>query len=165
MRQVTVFGLTVVALAMAGGTAGATGCAFLSAGAGYGSPTKLSAFVEGGCGLGRKSPFAVVVGGQAGFGGGEVTVGVGRLAGEAATVNLRAVLARTWASGQGTGGNSTLVGSRLEYSVLGRVLSLNGGVLVPISGASGRSARFTWGIGVGFPLWILSWEGIGRIEV
>ncbi len=165
MRHVASFGLTLVVLATAVGTAGAADCAMLSAGAAYGSPGKLSAFVEGGCALREKSTFGFVVGGQAGLGGGELTAGVGRRAGEMSSVNLRAVVARTWAGGQGAGGNSTLVGGRLEYSVLGRVLSLNGGVLVPVSGASRRSAQFTWGVGVGLPLWLRSWPGIGRIEV
>jgi hypothetical protein len=164
MQRVVLVGITVLAFAMAGGTGEAAGCGVFTVGAAYGSPSKLSAFVEGGCGLGAKSAFALVLGAQVGVGGADLTAGLGGRLGEAGSLNLRAVLAHTWTDAH-EGGSPSLVGGRLEYSVLGGVLSVNGGVLVPVSGASPRSARFTWGIGVGIPLWLLSWQGIGEIQV
>ena len=162
MRGIAVVGLTGLALLMMAGSARAGDCGWLSAGAAYGSPNRLGVFVEGGCEFEGKSPFALLAGGQVALGGGELTLGTGWRAGEG-SLNLKAVLAHSWTAAEDSGEGSALVGGRLEYSVLG-MLSVNGGVLVPVAGASGKGARFTWGIGVGIPLWLLGWKPIGPIE-
>jgi hypothetical protein len=91
---------------------------------------------------------------DAGSGGGKLSLGIGARArveeeGFRGTVGvgLRASLARTWGSPIGTEPGLTYLGPELDLSVLRLNLSL--GVLWRVSGTSGATALFSWGIGVG----------------
>ncbi len=62
-------------------------------------------------------------------------------------VGLRASLVRTWGSPIGTEPDLTYLGPELDLSVLRINLSL--GVLWRVSGNTGSSALFSWGLGFG----------------
>jgi hypothetical protein len=91
---------------------------------------------------------------DAGSGGGKLSLGIGARAHVdeedfrgTVGVSLRASLARTWGSPIGTEPNLTYLGPELDLSVLRFNLTL--GVLWRLSGHTGASAVFGWGIGFG----------------
>ena len=91
---------------------------------------------------------------DAGSGGGKLSLGIGARARVdeedfrgTVGVSLRAALVRTWGSPIGTEPNLTYLGPELDLSVLRFNLTL--GVLWRLSGHTGASAVFGWGIGFG----------------
>jgi hypothetical protein len=91
---------------------------------------------------------------DAGSGGGKLSLGVGARAHVdeedfrgTVGVSLRASLVRTWGSPVGTEPGLTYLGPELDLSVLRINLSL--GVLWRLSGSTGSSALFSWGLGFG----------------
>ena len=91
---------------------------------------------------------------DAGSGGGKLSLGVGaraRVEEEdfrgTVGVGLKASLVRTWGSPIGTEPDLTYLGPELDLSVLRINLSL--GVLWRVSGNTGSSAIFSWGLGFG----------------
>jgi len=91
---------------------------------------------------------------EAGSGGGKLSLGVGARAHVdeedfrgTVGVGLRASLVRTWGSPIGTEPDLTYLGPELDLSVLRINLSL--GVLWRVSGNTGSSALFSWGLGFG----------------
>lgn len=91
---------------------------------------------------------------DAGSGGGKLSLGVGARARVeepdfrgTVGVGLRASLVRTWGSPIGTEPNLTYLGPELDLSVLRVNLTL--GVLWRLSGHTGSSALFSWGLGFG----------------
>lgn len=91
---------------------------------------------------------------DAGTGGGKLSLGVGaraRVEEEdfrgTVGVGLRASLVRTWGSPIGTEPDLTYLGPELDLSVLRVNLTL--GVLWRVSGQTGASALFSWGVGFG----------------
>ena len=91
---------------------------------------------------------------DAGSGGGKLSLGLGARAHVdvedfrgTVGVGLRASLVRTWGSPIGTEPGLTYLGPELDLSVVRINLSL--GVLWLISGNTGSSALFSWGLGFG----------------
>jgi hypothetical protein len=91
---------------------------------------------------------------DAGSGGGKLSLGIGARAHVddedfrgTVGVSLRASLARTWGSPIGTEPGLTYLGPELDLSILRFNLTL--GVLWRLSGHTGASAVFGWGIGFG----------------
>jgi hypothetical protein len=91
---------------------------------------------------------------DAGSGGGKLSLGVGARARVdeedfhgTVGVGLRASLVRTWGSPIGTEPDLTYLGPELDLSVIRINLSL--GVLWRVSGNTGSSALFSWGLGFG----------------
>ena len=91
---------------------------------------------------------------DAGSGGGKLSLGIGARARVdeedfhgTVGVGLRAALVRTWGSPIGTEPGLTYLGPELDLSVLRFNLTL--GVLWRLSGHTGASAVFGWGIGFG----------------
>jgi hypothetical protein len=91
---------------------------------------------------------------DAGSGGGKLSLGIGARARVdeedlrgTVGVALRASLVRTWGSPIGTEPNLTYLGPELDLSILRFNLTL--GVLWRLSGHTGASAVFGWGIGFG----------------
>jgi hypothetical protein len=91
---------------------------------------------------------------DAGSGGGKLSLGVGARARVdeedfhgTVGVGLKASLVRTWGSPIGTEPDLTYLGPELDLSVLRINLSL--GVLWRVSGSTGSSALFSWGLGFG----------------
>ena len=91
---------------------------------------------------------------EAGSGGGKLSLGVGARAHVdeedfrgTVGVGLRASLVRTWGSPIGAEPDLTYLGPELDLSVLRINLSL--GVLWRVSGNTGSSALFSWGLGFG----------------
>jgi hypothetical protein len=91
---------------------------------------------------------------DAGSGGGKLSLGIGARARVdeedfhgTVGVGLRAALLRTWGSPIGTEPGLTYLGPELDLSVLRFNLTL--GVLWRLSGHTGASAVFGWGIGFG----------------
>jgi hypothetical protein len=91
---------------------------------------------------------------DAGSGGGKLSLGIGARARVdeedfhgTVGVGLRAALLRTWGSPIGTEPNLTYLGPELDLSVVRFTLTL--GVLWRLSGQTGASAVFGWGIGFG----------------
>jgi len=91
---------------------------------------------------------------DAGSGGGKLSLGIGARARVdeedfhgTVGVGLRAALVRTWGSPIGTEPGLTYLGPELDLSVLRFNLTL--GVLWRLSGNTGASAVFGWGIGFG----------------
>jgi hypothetical protein len=90
----------------------------------------------------------------AGTGGGKLSLGLGARAhvddddfhGTLGAA-LKASLARTWGSPIGTGPGLTYLGPELDLSVLRVELTL--GVLWRVAGPGGKSALFSWGVGIG----------------
>jgi hypothetical protein len=90
----------------------------------------------------------------AGSGGGVLSLGVGARARVdeedfhgTVGLGLRAALARTWGDPIGTEPGLTYLGPELDLSVLRVDLTL--GVLWRVSGQTGASALFSWGVGFG----------------
>jgi hypothetical protein len=91
---------------------------------------------------------------DAGSGGGKLSLGLGARARVdeedfrgTVGVSLRAALARTWGSPIGTEPNLTYLGPELDLSVLR--FNVTVGVLWRVSGHTGASAVFGWGVGFG----------------
>ena len=91
---------------------------------------------------------------DAGSGGGKLSLGIGARARVdeedfhgTVGVGLRAALVRTWGSPIGTEPGLTYLGPELDLSVLRVNITL--GVLWRLSGHTGASAVFGWGIGFG----------------
>lgn len=91
---------------------------------------------------------------DAGSGGGKLSLGIGARARVdeedfrgTVGVGLRASLVRTWGSPVGTEPGLTYLGPELDLSIVRFNLTL--GVLWRVSGHSGASAIFGWGIGFG----------------
>jgi hypothetical protein len=91
---------------------------------------------------------------DAGSGGGKLSLGIGARARVdeedfrgTVGVGLRASLVRTWGSPVGTETGLTYLGPELDLSIVRFNLTL--GVLWRVSGHSGASAIFGWGIGFG----------------
>jgi hypothetical protein len=91
---------------------------------------------------------------DAGSGGGKLSLGIGARARVdeedfkgTVGVSLRASVLRTWSSPIGTEPNLTYLGPELDLSVVRFTLTL--GVLWRVSGQTGASAVFGWGIGFG----------------
>jgi hypothetical protein len=91
---------------------------------------------------------------DAGAGGGKLSLGIGARARVdeedfhgTVGVGLRAALVRTWGHPIGTKPDLTLLGPELDLSVVRFNLTL--GVLWRVSGSTGPSAVFGWGIGFG----------------
>jgi len=105
------------------------------------------------------APLAVCAGGflveaAAGSGGGKLSLGLGARARideddfrGTVGVALKASLARTWGNPIGTEPDLTYLGPELDLSILRVDVSV--GVLWRLSGTGGKSALFSWGIGVG----------------
>jgi hypothetical protein len=94
-----------------------------------------------------------LVGAAAGSGGGKLSLGVGARArvqeedfNGAVGVGLRAAFVRTWGHTFGTEPGLSYLGPELDLSILRVNLTL--GVLWRVSGTTGRSALFSWGLGV-----------------
>jgi hypothetical protein len=90
----------------------------------------------------------------AGTGGGKLSLGLGARARVdeddfhgTLGATLKASLARTWGSPVGTEPGLTYLGPELDLSVLRVELTL--GVLWRIAGPGGKSALFSWGVGIG----------------
>jgi hypothetical protein len=165
MRRTIMLGaMAGVLVAAAPRAARGAECALYSVGVAYGTPERLSAFLDSGCGFARK-PGLLIAGAQVGLGGGELSAGVRLAAVGDGSVNLRAAIVQTRGRPLSFDVDRTLVGTRLEYSFVGGVLSANAGVLFPLSDDQQRTPRFTWGVGVGIPVWIFSFHGIGNIEM
>lgn len=91
---------------------------------------------------------------DAGTGGGKLSLGVGARARVdeedfhgTVGVGLRAALVRTWGSPVGTEPGLTYLGPELDLSVIRIGVTL--GVLWRVSGSTGSSALFSWGVGFG----------------
>jgi hypothetical protein len=91
---------------------------------------------------------------DAGSGGGKLSLGVGARARVdeedfhgTVGVGLKASLVRTWGSPVGTEPDLTYLGPELDLSVVRINLTL--GVLWRVSGNTGSSALFSWGLGFG----------------
>jgi hypothetical protein len=91
---------------------------------------------------------------DAGSGGGKLSLGVGARARVdeedfhgTVGVGLRAALVRTWGSPVGTEPGLTYLGPELDLSVIR--IGLTVGVLWRVSGTTGSSALFSWGLGFG----------------
>jgi hypothetical protein len=91
---------------------------------------------------------------DAGSGGGKLSLGVGARAHVddedfrgTVGIGLRASLVRTWGSPIGTEPGLTYLGPELDLSVVRVNLTL--GVLWRVSGTTGSSALFSWGLGLG----------------
>lgn len=94
-----------------------------------------------------------LVGAAAGSGGGKLSLGVGARArvqeedfNGTVGVGLRAAFVRTWGNTFGTEPGLSYLGPELDLSILRLNLTL--GVLWRVSGSRGKSALFSWGLGV-----------------
>jgi len=152
-RMVAVTGL-VVGL-VSGAPRSARAGDMTAVGVTFGAPSGLGVFVDDGTALGHASGMSLRA--QAGLSGGELSAGLGRAIGGFQAIGLRASVVQTWGKPIGTEPGRTLAGVSLEYGLPPSIATVRAGVLMPLDGRA-RAARFTWGLSLGVPLFLLSGE-------
>jgi hypothetical protein len=140
-----------------GAAVGSRADAFPTFGVTYGAPSSLSGFARETTLVGKGKTSVILLQGQAGLGGGELALGAGRYLsrGSLTLLSVSGLAVRTWGSPQGVEPGRTLVGGRLECTAA-FAFSAHVGVVYPVGDSQPRSARVTWGVGIGVPI---LWRG------